>query len=235
MVRSLLGETSTLCPRREGEWRGDAVTVRSEVFLSLPDVSPYVAIFLLLTLGIWVIPFAEEIALVTAGYLYYAGEVQLAAVLGVTSVGVFLGDFFAFWLGRRVGDAHRGRAVPVLNRPWFALVRAFMERYGIWALFWSRFLPGVRLPAHILMGVHGMRPATYVRVSLLSVVVYVPLIFALAYSFGDEIEAGLAAVKHLGYLTWELLLVIIGAWLLLRVVLSRWRAPTVSPLVPRRR
>lgn len=208
------------------------MTVRSDMFLSLPDFSPYVVLFLLLTFGIWVIPFAEEIALVTAGYLYYAGEVQLAAVLGVTSVGVFLGDFFAFWLGRRVGDARQGRLLTVLGRPWLAVGRTFMERYGIWALFWSRFLPGVRLPAHILVGVHGMRPTTYVRVSLLSVGVYVPLVFALAYSFGEEIEVGLAAVKQLGYLTWELLLLAISVWLLFRVVLSRLTSANRASSLP---
>ncbi|MCS6925862.1 MAG: DedA family protein [Candidatus Binatia bacterium] len=209
------------------------MTVRSDVFLFLPDFSPYVTIFLLLTLGIWVIPFAEEIALVTAGYLYYAGEVQLAAVLGVTSVGVFLGDFFAFWLGRRVGNARLERVLTVLGSGrWGALVGRFMERYGIWALFWSRFVPGIRLPAHLFVGMHGMQPATYARVSFLSVVVYVPFLFTLAYACGDEIETGLAAVRSLGHLAWGLLLCALGAGFLLRVFLSRAALALWKPSLP---
>jgi len=39
---------------------------------------------------------------VTAGYLYYAGDVQLTPILSVAGAGVFLGDFVAF--GREVGD-----------------------------------------------------------------------------------------------------------------------------------
>ncbi|MEW6301582.1 MAG: DedA family protein, partial [Thermodesulfobacteriota bacterium] len=212
---------------------GDAVTVNGDFLASLPDFSPYAAIFLLLTLGIWVIPFAEEIALATAGYLYYSGEVRLVAVLGVTGGGVFLGDFLAFWLGRRLGGAQLRRALAFLgSHHWFGLVGALVNRYGVWALFWSRFLPGIRLPAHILVGMHGMRPGTYTRVSLFSVIVYVPLIFTLAYSFGDEIEAGLAALKNLGHVTWGLFLAAAGAWLLLRVLLSRLVFTSRKPSVP---
>jgi len=194
----------------------------NESFTSLLEVSPYVAIFLLLTGGIWLIPFSEEIALIAAGYLYYSGEVHLVTVLSVSAAGVFLGDFLAFWLGKRWGKTRFPRALAYLDaQRWLHLVSAFLDRHGLWALFWARFLPGVRLPMHILVGMHGIPVATYVRVSLLSVALYVPIIFVLAVSFGDEIDAGFLALKSLGDAAWIGFFLAVLLWVLLRFRWSR--------------
>jgi len=194
----------------------------SESFPSFVAFSPYIAIFLLLTAGIWLIPFAEEIALTTAGYLYYAGEVRLITVLSVASAGVFLGDFLAYRLGRRWSSARLQRPLTFLgSRQWLGTVKAFLDRYGTHALFWARFLPGVRLPAHVLVGLHGMPVATYTRVSLLSVAAYVPVIFALAYSFGDEIEAALGSLKSLQETAWGLFFLAVSLWFMIRFWTSR--------------
>ena len=48
--------------------------------------SPYVVVFVLLTLGIWIFPFAEEIALITAGYLIYRGDVVWWRMVPLASV-----------------------------------------------------------------------------------------------------------------------------------------------------
>lgn len=193
-----------------------------ELLPSLVEVSPYIAIFLLLTLGIWLIPFAEEIALVTAGYQYYSGAVPLVPVLCVSGAGVCVGDFLAFWLGRRWGSTQPQRAFAFLeSRQLLEMVSTFLDRYGAYALFWVRFLPGVRLPAHVLVGVHGMPVGTYLRVSLLSVAIYVPVIFLLAYSFGDEIEAALNVLKRLGNMAWGLFFLVVSLWLVIRPLLSR--------------
>jgi membrane-associated protein len=194
----------------------------NQSFTSLLEASPYVAIFLLLTGGIWLIPFSEEIALIAAGYLYYSGEVQLATVLSVSAAGVFLGDFFAFWLGKRWGKMRFPQTLACLDaQRWLHLVSVFLDRHGLWALFWARFLPGVRLPAHILVGIHGIPVATYVRVSLLSVALYVPLVFALAVSFGDEIDAAFLTLKSLGDAAWIGFFLAVILWLFLRFWWSR--------------
>ena len=175
--------------------------------------SPYLAIFTLLVVGIWLVPFAEEIALTSAGYLYFVGEVHLAAVLSVAGIGVFLGDFVAFALGRGWGNQRwRQMLMRRAHRSWFTTVGPFLDWYGPRALFWSRFLPGVRLPAHFLAGFSRMSVSTYVYVSLLSVVVYVPVPFTLAYSVGEEIETALPVLHRIGDLAWVLFWVGLGIW-----------------------
>jgi len=194
----------------------------NESFLSLVAFSPYAAIFLLLTLGIWLIPFAEEIALATAGYLYYAGEVQLTPILSVACAGVFFGDFFVFCVGRHRRSVRLYQSFVFLgNRHWLDVIESFVNRYGAHALFWARFLPGVRMPAHMLVGLHNMSVVTYAQISLLSIVTYVPFIFALSYSFGEEIEAVLHSLKTLGDVAWGFCFLAIGIWFVVRFWASR--------------
>ena len=194
----------------------------SQAFPSLPEFSPYIAIFLLLTAGIWLIPFAEEIALAAAGYLYYSDKVQLVTVLSVAAGGVFLGDFLVFWLGRRWGSAWLQRSLTFPgSRQWLDMLRGFLDRHGARTLFWARFLPGARLPTHVLVGAHGMSVGTYTRTSLLSVAFYVPAVFALACSFGDKIGAALNLLKSLGDVTWGTLLLTVILWSVIRFWASR--------------
>jgi len=107
--------------------------------LALLPAFPLVGVFVLLTLGIWLIPFAEEIALIIAGYLYYSGQSPLAVVFGVTGAGLFLGDFLAFQLGRRCRHWQEGggRLSWGYGR-WGEIITAFVARYGVRAVFWAR-------------------------------------------------------------------------------------------------
>lgn len=184
--------------------------------------SPYATVLVLLIAGIWFIPLAEEIALVAAGYLYYSDQVQLTAILAILGLGVFCGDFAGFWLGRRWIARSPHRALPFLRHgAWIDRFKTWLDRHRNRALFLTRFLPGLRLPAHIIVGAHGMPTGTYVRISLLSVAVYVPLIFMLAYSFGAEIDAALSSIHRLGNAAWGVVAVAIVLWTGIRYWITR--------------
>ena len=62
----------------------------------------------------------------------------------------------------------------------------------------------------------------YVRISLIAIAVYVPVIFTLAYSFGAEIDAALVSIQRLGqHVAWGLLLVAVIVWSLIRFWITR--------------
>ena len=187
--------------------------------------SPYLTVFLLLIAGIWFIPLAEEIALVAAGYLYYSDQVQLTTMLAILGCGVFCGDFAGFWLGRQwIGKSTRA-IFPFLDHrkhsKWINRFKTWLDQHRNRALFMTRFLPGLRLPAHIIVGAHGMPTPTYIRISLVAVTVYVPVIFALAYSFGAEIDAALISIQRFGNAAWAILLIAIVIWGILRFRITR--------------
>ncbi len=184
--------------------------------------SPYITILLLLIAGIWFIPLAEEMALVAAGYLYYSDQVQLTTMLILLGLGVFCGDFVGFWVGRHWRGRSPQAALPFLHRSrWGERFQTWLDQHRNRALFLTRFLPGLRLPAHIIVGAHGMPTLVYVRICLIAIVVYVPVIFTLAYSFGAEIEAALASIQRLGHVAWGLLLGAVLVWSLIRFWAAR--------------
>ena len=198
----------------------------ADPLLSLLPAFPLLVVFGLLTLGIWIIPFAEEIAFITAGYLYYSGQSPLPLVLGVTGVGLFLGDFLAFQLGRSCRHWQEKRFQLYLGSGWWGgIIASFVTRHGVRAVFWARFLPGVRLATHVLVGLTGMPVERYVRVTLLAVGVYVPLMLLLIASWGTEIEAALQTVHQFGSVTWGLLSIAVSVW----VMLQCWRSRGVIP------
>lgn len=204
-------------------------TSLTDPLIFLLPFSPLLAVFALLVLGIWFIPFAEELALLSAGYLYYSGQSPLALVLGVTAAGVFLGDFIAFQLGR--GCRQWGGWFTFFSGKdrWGRLLTPFVARYGVRAVFWARFLPGARMATHILVGLSGMPVRPYVRVTLLSVGVYVPLMLLLAASWGEEIKTALQAGHQVGHVTWGLLGVGVSVWGILKWYWSRGVVPQYEP------
>jgi membrane protein DedA with SNARE-associated domain len=189
----------------------------TEVATMLGVSSPYVVVFVLLTIGIWMLPFAEEIALITAGYLLYRGVVQWCFMVPVAGVGVFLGDAGLFWLGHRCTTSMRAHGLLLRHAAWAVeQLSPVFDRYGGMALFCVRFLPGVRFPMHVVAGAAGMSVPTYVTISGLSIVIYVPLVVMLAYSRGEDIAEALQSLHHLGYATWGVIFLTTALWLLLR-------------------
>jgi membrane protein DedA with SNARE-associated domain len=96
----------------------------------------------LLILGIWVLPFAEEIALITTGYLLYRGVAQWWSMVPVAEVGVFLGAAVLFWFGHRCTTSMRSRGLLLQHAAWAVeWMSSVFDRYGGLVLFCARFLP----------------------------------------------------------------------------------------------
>ena len=159
--------------------------------------SPYAKVFLLLNARIYFIPLAEKWALVTADDLYYSDQIRLVTILIVVGLGVFFGDFAAFGLGRRWIKTRPHSPFPLLGRSKLILrCKTWLDRHSRRALFWTRFLLRVWLPAHIVVGARSMPIETYIRITLSAVTIDVPRIFISAYSFGTEIDAALVSVQR---------------------------------------
>lgn len=112
---------------------------------------------IVLTMGIEsaCIPLPSEIIMPFSGYLVFAGRFSL---LGVSVAGVFgcvVGSVVAYWVGIWGGRPFiqkYGKYVLISHKD-LATADRFFEKYGDWAIFFSRLLPVIRtfisLPAGI--------------------------------------------------------------------------------------
>ncbi len=136
-------------------------------------------------------PFPEDVALITGGYFTYIGELRLLPTVVVCLLGVLVGDALLYFFGRHYGQkllAHRWllRLIPPER---IARIRHNFQRKGAGAIFFARFLVGLRSPTFLLAGAMHVRVRTFALYDTLGAVVSVPLFVGLGLMFGSNIEA----------------------------------------------
>jgi membrane protein DedA with SNARE-associated domain len=169
----------------------------------------YVGLFLVLVLCGLGLPVPEDFALLTGGFLVHRGITQYPTTLAISFVGVLAGDNSLFFLGRRFGagilrylEFVRPRTLPRIQR-----LKMFMDRHGHMAIFYARFLAGVRALVYITAGSAGVAPLRFVVYDALGAVISVPLAVSIGYLFGDQIES---AIRFLGGFDRMVLLAAVG-------------------------
>jgi membrane protein DedA with SNARE-associated domain len=148
----------------------------------------YIAIFLLLMVGIFGIPLPDEILVTFIGYLICQGEMRFwPAALAVIAGGI-LGISVNYLVGRAVG----GRLCRGL-RYFFPVkpekldqVTAWLGRSGGLVLFLSYFLPGVRHWATVGAGVVKLPPAVCALCAYPAVVLWSLAFLFLGYHLSQD-------------------------------------------------
>ncbi len=106
----------------------------------------YIAIFLLLMLGIIGVPVPDEIVLTCSGFLIFKGFLSPELTLSCAFMGSVCGISLSYGLGRFVG-------MPIILKYGYLVhitpekvsrVRIWYERFGKWILLFGYFIAGVR-------------------------------------------------------------------------------------------
>jgi membrane protein DedA with SNARE-associated domain len=164
----------------------------------LEGSSAYTAIFSILFACGLGLPIPEDLTLFAAGYLAYLENIELHWAMAVCLVGVLIGDFTLFTIGRLFGRR-------VLNLPGvryimtperIALAQAKLKKNARKVCFIARFLAGLRGPIYFTAGMLGVRPLTFVSLDSMAALISVPALTYLGYYFGDEIEIGLHYMRR---------------------------------------
>lgn len=157
----------------------------------------YLGLFVVLVLCGLGLPIPEDVALLAGGYLVHRGVTRYPITLVVSLVGVVAGDNSLFFLGRRFGTGwvryfgigRPGRQIQIER------IQKFMQRHGHRAIFYARFLAGLRALIYLSAGSFGVRPGVFLLYDLLGALISVPIVVTLGYIFGKQLEM---IVKYLG-------------------------------------
>jgi membrane protein DedA with SNARE-associated domain len=157
----------------------------------------YVGLFLVLALCGLGLPVPEELPLLTGGFLVYRGITQYPATLLIAFVGVIAGDNSLFFLGRRFGTSVLKylEYMRPHTRQRIEWLKMLIDRYGNRAIFYARFLPGVRAPIYLASGLAGMTPRRFIAYDALGAAISVPVVVSIGYFFGDQIDS---AIRYFG-------------------------------------
>jgi membrane protein DedA with SNARE-associated domain len=184
----------------------------------------YFIIFgILLICGLGV-PIPEDITLLGAGLCAYYGSTNLILTIIVSYFGVMIGDGVIFFLGHFYGERilqHQTfHKLFSLNRK-EAVQKMFAKR-GNLAIFFGRFMPGLRAPIFFFSGLLKVPAKSFLFWDGLAAFLSVPAIISAVYYFGDELDMVIRVVKKVEH--GIMLIVIIAVLFMAKIIWMRKRA-----------
>lgn len=186
----------------------------------------YPLLFLIVMCESGGLPVPGETGLITAAVLASQGNLKIVPVIALAAAGAIVGDNIGYligrkggrWLLQRPGIFHRQR-LEVL-----ATGEPFFERHGPKAVFFGRFLLGLRVWASWLAGATRMHWRSFVIWNGLGGITWATAIGLIAYSLGHSASNAIQAFGLYGLVA--VLLAIVSGVVMHRRSRSRRTAET---------
>jgi membrane protein DedA with SNARE-associated domain len=192
---------------------------------TIPPLAVYLIVGGVIGLESLGIPLPGEIALVSAALLAsrHTLDINPVAVGAAATIGAIVGDSIGYSIGRRYGMTlfeRLGRRFPKHFGPGHvALAKQLFTRWGVWAVFFGRFIALLRIFAGPLAGALKMHYPRFLAANATGALCWAGGTTAVVYFLG------LAAEHWLSRFSWVALalavVIGIGATLLLRERTSR--------------
>lgn len=159
-----------------------------EVFLSWITQYGYVALFVLLMLGIVGAPFPDDLILAFAGYLVSAGHLAMLPTIAFAFLGSLCGITVSYALGRLLGFSvieKYGHRVHVTAER-LHHVHCWYERFGKWTLVIGYFIGGVRHWTAFTAGVSKLRLPVFAVFAYSGGLIWSVTLVSAGYFLGEE-------------------------------------------------
>lgn len=178
----------------------------------------------------------SEVVLPLAGFLSYAGSMNLVAAFVAAMVGTVVGAQVLYEIARVIGLersmwllAH----LPFVNRDDADAAQRWFVRHGRAAVFFGRLIPGVRSAISLPAGASGMHRGQFLLYTVAGSAIWNVLLIGLGYGLGSQWQRVEGYTQYLNYLVYAA--IIIGlTWLIVRSVrrTRRERAAAAAPAPP---
>ncbi len=192
---------------------------------TIPPLAVYLVVGAVIGIESLGIPLPGEIALVSAALLAsrHTLDINPVAVGAAATIGAIIGDTIGYSIGRKFGMSlfeRLGTRFPKhFGTGHVALAKRLFVRWGVWAVFFGRFIALLRILAGPLAGALKMRYLHFLAANASGGLLWAGGTTAVVY------YAGLAAERWLSRFSWIALVVAvaigIGMTLLLRERTSR--------------
>jgi membrane-associated protein len=154
----------------------------------LVEVSGYPLLFLVVMGESSGMPIPGETGLIAAGVLSSSGKLEIGVVIVIAATAAIVGDNIGYMIGRKGGRWLLERPGPFQRQRKTALAvgEPFFERHGPKAVFFGRFLLGLRVWASWLAGATRMPWRSFVLWNALGGIVWATAVGLLAYFLGHS-------------------------------------------------
>ena len=154
----------------------------------LVETAGYPLLFLLVMSESSGVPVPGETALITGGILASQGKMQIEWVIGLAILGAIIGDNIGYLIGRKGGRWVLDRPGPFLRqrKEVLRVGEPFFERHGAKAVYFGRFVLGLRVWASWLAGATRMPWRSVVLWNALGGISWALLVGLFAYFLGHS-------------------------------------------------
>jgi membrane protein DedA with SNARE-associated domain len=142
-------------------------------------------------------PLPEDIPLIFGGAMAGAGKINVYIHFVISMVFILIGDTCLYLIGRRLGTASesKGRLSKLLTPERRAKAMAWFDKYGSWAVFFGRFVAGIRGAVYLTAGTVRFPLPRFILLDFLAALVSVPVWIWLGWTFGENWEVVIATMK----------------------------------------
>jgi membrane protein DedA with SNARE-associated domain len=166
-----------------------------ETFLRDYAIYGYPVLFIGVLLENAGIPVPGETAVLVAGFLASPDSpggphFALRYVILITFCAAVIGDNIGFWLGQHFARPRllQGRRFLFLSPRTLALAESYFRRYGVWTIYFARFITGIRVIGALAAGTAGMPWHQFVAANAGGALTWAVAISLLGYFFGTSWE-----------------------------------------------
>jgi membrane protein DedA with SNARE-associated domain len=170
-------------------------------------------------------PIPSEVILPLAGYLSHRGELNLALVVGTSTLGAYVGALTLYGLGAALGQERAIRwlsRLPLVDRSDFERGAAWFARHGKAAVFFGRLVPGVRSVISLPAGASRMPLVTFSLFTIAGSGIWNGLLIGLGAALGTQYELVERYSAYLNYAVYAAIAIFI-LWLVIRQARRRAR------------
>jgi membrane-associated protein len=137
------------------------------------------------------IPVPGETAVLIAGFLCSpagGSHFHIGWVVFLTVLAAVIGDNIGFWLGHRFARPRLqgGRGFLFLTPKTLSLAEHYFTRYGIWTIFFARFVTGLRVVGALAAGTAGMHWLRFFAANACGALAWAVTMSLLGYFFGHS-------------------------------------------------
>ncbi|MEP6978450.1 MAG: DedA family protein [Thermoleophilia bacterium] len=185
----------------------------------LPRWLAYLTLFLVVGGESAGVPLPGETSLIAGGVLASKGHLSIYLVIVAAAAGAIVGDNVGYVIGRRGGRWLMSRGGERRQRL-LARGEEFFDKHGAKAVFFGRWLPGLRITAAWLAGIHKMQWRRFAFWNAAGGIGWAISVGLAAYLLG---QAAATAFKTVGLIGAGIVVLVIAGLLAWRWIRTRSR------------
>lgn len=154
----------------------------------------YFGIFLLITLENLFPPIPSEVILTFGGFMTTQTEMGVLGVVAVSTTGSVFGAIILYGIGMLLDVSRLERIVEKyglilrLKKKDIHKADEWFDKYGVWTVFFCRFIPLIRSLISLPAGMSGMNFVTFLLLTTLGTLIWNVVLVSIGAALGDSWE-----------------------------------------------